>query len=88
MEPKIIKRFVFIVMLLNFTIIYSVPLQNLTIQDQPTRAPRMGPCADPPCNGEQAPENPIDNGLSYLLMAGVAFGIYELRRKKKTIVNV
>ena len=28
------------------------------------------------------PELPIDGGLSYLLVAGIAFGVYALKRKK------
>ena len=28
------------------------------------------------------PELPIDGGLSFLIIAGVAYGIYEKRRKK------
>ena len=28
------------------------------------------------------PELPIDGGLSYLIFAGIAYGIYELKKKK------
>jgi len=39
------------------------------------------PCPFPPC--EIYPELPIDSGLSFLLIAGAAYGIYESRKKKK-----
>jgi len=37
----------------------------------------------PPPDDDQAPENPIDGGLSFLLIAGVTYGIYESRKKKE-----
>ncbi len=36
----------------------------------------IGPIPPPPGN------LPIDGGLSYLLIAGIAYGVYELKRKK------
>jgi len=38
-----------------------------------------------PCPGcpEQNPEFPIDGGLSFLIIAGTAYGAYELRKNKK-----
>jgi len=38
---------------------------------------------EPPCDDCQAPENPIDGGLSFLIIAGAAYGIYESRKKKE-----
>ncbi|MFK5958341.1 MAG: hypothetical protein QM495_05635 [Lutibacter sp.] len=36
----------------------------------------------PGTNGPPPPGFPIDGGLSYLLIAGIAYGVYELKRKK------
>jgi len=72
MRIEKIKRIVLIVMLLNFTIIYSVPVQG----------PEEPPDCDLPCDDDQAPENPIDGGLSLLIVAGTAYGIYESRKRK------
>ncbi|WP_089381598.1 PID-CTERM protein-sorting domain-containing protein [Lutibacter agarilyticus] len=37
---------------------------------------------DPPLPGPPPPPgNPIDGGLSFLIISGVAFGVYKLRKK-------
>lgn len=36
----------------------------------------------PGTNDTPPPGLPIDGGLSYLLIAGIAYGVYELKRKK------
>lgn len=36
----------------------------------------------PGTNGTPPPGLPIDGGLSYLLIVGIAYGVYELKRKK------
>ena len=37
----------------------------------------------PPENQPPPPGLPIDGGLSYLLIAGVAFGVYAIRKRAK-----
>lgn len=43
------------------------------------------PCGTPPCGkGPPPPVGlPIDGGLSFLIIAGTAYGIYESRKRKK-----
>ena len=36
----------------------------------------------PKPNGPIYPELPIDGGLTYLLIAGITFGVYQIKRKK------
>ena len=43
---------------------------------------RKGPPHPKPNGPGPYPELPIDGGLSFLIIAGVAYGIYEKRRKK------
>jgi len=38
---------------------------------------------DPELPGTPPPGLPIDGGLSFLIIAGVTYGIYESRKKKK-----
>lgn len=42
---------------------------------------RKGP--PPPENQPPPPGLPIDGGLSYLLIAGVAYGVYAIRKRAK-----
>ena len=51
---------------------------SLSLNAQGKRRNPPNPHKPPPPH----PELPIDGGLSYLLIAGVAFGIYEFKRKK------
>ena len=36
----------------------------------------------PPFNGGGQPGLPINGGITYLLLSGIAFGIYTIRKKK------
>lgn len=51
---------------------------NLTLNAQEKRKNPPNPHKPPPPH----PELPIDGGLSYVLITGIVYGIYELRRKK------
>ena len=51
---------------------------NLSINAQGKRRNPPNPHKPPPPH----PELPIDAGLSFLLVAGIALGVYELKRKK------
>ena len=68
-----IKSLLFIVMLAMCTLMYP----------QGDEGPGEPPgCDDPAGCEDQAPENPIDGGLSLLIVAGTAYGIYESRKRK------
>jgi len=67
MKMEKIKWIVLIVMLLTYTISHSVPVEK--------ELPK------PLSDDDQAPENPIDGGLSFLLIAGAAYGVYKLKEK-------
>jgi len=43
---------------------------------------QKGDLPPPGTNDTPPPGFPIDGGLSYLLVAGIAYGVYELKRKK------
>lgn len=45
-------------------------------------AQKKSPPAPAPKQNDGQPGLPIDGGLSFLLISGVAYGIYELRKKK------
>lgn len=60
---------------------------NALSQTPPTPGRSNGRrCDNPPCgrgNGLPGPPGlPIDGGLSFLIIAGAAYGVYELKRKK------
>lgn len=61
------------VFLLSFI---AYPQGKGVIPPKPPAAGRKGP------PGKPHPELPIDGGLSFLLIAGTAYGIYESRKKK------
>ncbi|WP_431830807.1 PID-CTERM protein-sorting domain-containing protein [Gramella jeungdoensis] len=37
---------------------------------------------DPPIPDDQAPELPVDGGISFLLAVGALYGTYKLKRSK------
>ena len=73
MKIEKIKKIVLIVSLTMCTLMYA------QISTGPGEPPG---CDNPPCV-DQAPEYPIDGGLSFLLIAGAACGIYAIKKNKK-----
>ena len=51
---------------------------SLSIQAQGKRKNPPNPNKPPPPH----PELPVDGGLAYLLLAGIAMGVYQIKRKK------
>ena len=51
---------------------------SLSLNAQEKRRNPPNPHKPPPPH----PELPIDGGLSYLILVGIAYGIYELKKKK------
>ncbi|WP_431830808.1 PID-CTERM protein-sorting domain-containing protein [Gramella jeungdoensis] len=43
---------------------------------------------DLPKPNEQAPELPIDGGITFLLVAGTFYGVYKLNKRSKKISKI
>ena len=68
----------FNIIVLTFSILISVV--GYSQKAPPTPPPSGKPALPAPHPGDEVP---IDGGLSYLLLSGVLYGVYELRKRKK-----
>lgn len=66
----------FNIVLLTFSLL--VAAEGYSQKAPPTPPPNGKPAAPPP-----NPGLPIDGGLAYLLLSGIFYGVYELRKNKK-----
>ncbi len=60
---------------LTYYLIVAMLMVNLSMYS-------LGDPPNPPKPPPPHPELPIDGGFSYLLIAGIAYGVYELTKKK------
>lgn len=61
--------------MIKYVLLVAFLLINSTAQAVPQIEP---PCPDDDC---QAPELPIDGGIIFLIIAGVAYGVYQKKQK-------
>ena len=63
---------------LTYCLFVSLLMFNLSINAQGKRNNPPNPHKPPPPH----PELPIDGSLSYLLITGIAYGVYQIKKKK------